>query len=80
VDSNEWAENTLDYGNIPPVGTLLARTGAFPPSEWITVDLSAYITGEGQYTISLGTLGTSSISLASRESQDHAPQLVIELR
>ena len=80
VPENNWDENQLNYDNTPQIGSQLAVSPAFKAGDWITLDVSAYVTGEGQYSFSIGTLGSTSISLASRESGANSPTLMIDLR
>ncbi|HEY3312201.1 MAG TPA: alkaline phosphatase family protein [Anaerolineales bacterium] len=78
--ANNWDESTLNYGNAPAFGQLLETSDPFKAGTWITLDVTSYVTGEGQFDFGLGTTGTTAISLASRESGANAPQLLIDLR
>jgi hypothetical protein len=78
VSNNTWTESTINYNNAPPVGTSLGSSGPFSGGVWITIDITAYITGNGTYNLALMTPSSTAISLASRESGANAPQLVIE--
>lgn len=79
VPDNNWDENLLNYGSLPQTGSLLSTSQGFKAGDWISLDVSAFVTGEGQYSFSIGTPGDTSISLASRESGPNSPQLLIEL-
>jgi glucose/arabinose dehydrogenase/PKD repeat protein len=78
VSDNTWAESTLNYNNAPPVGSALSSSGSFSAGVWISLDVTAYITGNGTYNLALTPLGTTAISFASRESGANAPQLIVE--
>jgi hypothetical protein len=78
VSDNPWGETTIDYNNAPPAGSLLGSSGAFNAGNWITVDVTSYITGNGDINLALTPLSNTAISLASRQSGANAPQLIIE--
>jgi hypothetical protein len=75
---NTWLESTITYNTAPPVGSVLGSTGPFGAGVWTSVDVTAYITGNGTYNLALTTPHTTAISFASRESGANAPQLVVE--
>jgi len=78
VSNNTWAESTINYNNAPPVGSALGSSGSFGAGVWISIDVTAYIAGNGTYNLALTPLGTTAISFASREAATNVPQLVIE--
>ncbi|RPI96878.1 MAG: DNRLRE domain-containing protein, partial [Chloroflexi bacterium] len=78
VDDNTWTEATVSYNNAPAVGNALGSSGAFGGAEWINIDVTTYITGNGAYNLALTTSSGTAISLASREAGANAPQLIIE--
>ena len=78
VSDNSWTESTLNYNNAPPVGSALSSSGPVAAGVWISMDVTAYVTGNGTYNLALTTPGSTAISLASRESGANAPQLVIQ--
>ena len=78
VSDSTWSESTLNYNNAPPLGSALASSGAFGAGVWISMDVTAYITGNGTYNLALTTPGSTAVSLASRQSGANAPQLVVE--
>lgn len=78
VSNNTWTETGINYNNAPPLGSALGSSGSFGTGVWITMDVIAYITGNGTYSIALTTPGGTAISLSSRESGTHAPQLIVE--
>jgi len=45
---------------------------------WISMDVTAYVTGNGTYNIAVTTPGSTAVSLVSREAGANAPQLIIE--
>ena len=80
VPDNGWAENTLTFASASAPGQALTTSSPFKSGDWITLDVTSYITGEGVFSLGLTTPGSTSISFSSRESGQYAPQLVIDLR
>ena len=78
VTNNTWAENTINYNNAPPLGSALGSSGSFSAGVWISMDVTAYITGNGTYNLAVTTPGSTAISLGSREAGANAPQLIVE--
>ena len=78
VSDNTWAESTINYNNAPPIGSPLGSFGPVSAGSWVSIDISAYITGNGTYNIALTTPGSTAISLASRQASANAPQLIVE--
>ena len=79
VADNTWGETTTNYNNAPPLGVLLGSSGAYPSGSWITFDVTSFITGEGTYSFGINTLGSTTLSFASKESGANAAYLVINL-
>ncbi len=78
VDDNTWDESTINYGNAPTLGSALGSSGSFDAGMWISMDVTASITGNGTYNLALTTPSDTAISIASREAGADAPQLIIE--
>ena len=78
VSDNTWAESAITYNNAPSVGSVLGSSGNVSSNTWTSVNITSYITGNGTYNLGLTTSGSTALSLASRESGSHAPQLIIQ--
>ncbi len=78
VADNTWVESSITYNNAPSVGNVLGSSGSVTSNTWTSVNITAYITGNGTYNLGLTTSGSTALSLASRESGANAPQLVIQ--
>jgi acid phosphatase len=72
-----WGESTINYSNAPTLGSTLATSSAVTSGSWVTLDVTAYVTGEGIYSFGVSTPGSTAISLSSRESGADAPQLIV---
>ena len=77
VQDETWSETDLDYSNAPATGAILATSTAVKRGRWVTLDVTSYVTGEGNYSFAVSTGGPTAISLSSRESGANAPQLVV---
>jgi len=78
VANNTWTETGINYNNAPPLGSALGSSGSIGAGVWISMDVTAYITGNGTYSLAVTTPGSTAVSLASREAGTNAPQLIIE--
>jgi hypothetical protein len=78
VSNNTWTESTINFSNAPSVGGALGSSGSSGAGVWISMDVTAYITGNGTYNLALTTPGSTAVSLASREAGANAPQLIVE--
>jgi hypothetical protein len=76
VADNGWGELTITHNNAPAVGSLINDSGAFSSGTWVTIDVTAYINGEGVKSIVLTGINSTLLRLRSREHAN-APQLVI---
>jgi len=80
VANNTWSEAATNYNNAPALGSLLATSPAVVTGTWITLDVTAYITGEGSFNFGIASDNATAISLASREAGANAPQLILDLQ
>jgi hypothetical protein len=78
VSDSTWTETGLNYNNAPALGSALGSSGSCGAGAWISMDVTAYVTGDGTYSIAVTTPGSTAVSLASREAGSNAPQLIIE--
>jgi fibronectin type III domain protein/calcineurin-like phosphoesterase family protein len=78
VSNNTWTETGITYNNAPPLGSAYGSSGPITTGTWISMDVTAYVTANGTYSLALTTSGGTAVSLASRESGANAPQLIIE--
>lgn len=79
VADNTWVETTITASNAPPMGSTLATITPITTGTWVTYNVTSYVTGQGTFSFGLSTSGATAISLASRESGAHAPQLIVDL-
>jgi hypothetical protein len=79
LSDNQWKESTITYNNAPAMGNTLTKTGGFSGGRWLELDVTPSVRGEGAFNFVLSTPGETNISLAARESGEHAPQLVVSL-
>jgi hypothetical protein len=79
VSNTSWSENTINFKNAPVIdGPKAGSSGPIKTANtFISVDVTALVTGNGTISIAVTTTNSTAISLASRETGAHAPQLVI---
>lgn len=76
--TSSWDEKTLTHSNAPGVGDSVHRTDAFSSGQWISLDATKLVTGNGKVSLALTSTSATSRSFASREDTTVAPQLVVE--
>jgi len=76
VADNSWNESSITYNNAPTVGALLDTAGAFPGGTWISLKVSAAVTGDGFVSFALTPTSTTAIRITSREGANK-PQLIV---
>jgi phosphatidylinositol-3-phosphatase len=75
--NNTWRENTIIYENAPTPGPAITNSGEVSSDQWVSIDITSYIKGAGIYNLVFTPLSSTQLSLASRESGSHAPQLIV---
>jgi hypothetical protein len=83
VSDNTWGETTIKYSNAPPVGGVAASSTApyAGPPQWLYIDVSSLIQGNGLVSMALTSPTTSSTlrDFSSRNAgSSKAPQLVVQ--
>jgi calcineurin-like phosphoesterase family protein len=78
VISNTWDEAQLTYANAPALGLVVSSSGNFSSGNWVSVNVTSLVTGNGVYDLGLSTTSTSSINFNSRDAASNVPQLVIQ--
>jgi hypothetical protein len=75
--NNTWQENSIIYENAPTPGPAIINSGEVSSGQWISIDITSYIKGAGIYNLAFTSLSNTQLSLASRESDSFAPQLIV---
>jgi hypothetical protein len=72
-----WSEDTLTWGNAPlPLAGPLGSFGATASGDWVELDVTSSVTGEGVYSFLLVSESTDSAFYSSREGP-FPPELVV---
>ncbi|MEN8260438.1 MAG: DNRLRE domain-containing protein, partial [Pseudomonadota bacterium] len=79
VADNAWTEGGVTWNNAPSAGaSKIGSIGAASVGDWVEVDISSLIKGDGTYSLRLKSTSTDGADYASKEtSGDFAPQLVL---
>lgn len=79
VDNNNWSETTLKFKNAPALNTEVQKIGAFITNQWLDLDVTGSVLGDGQITYALTNPNYNAFTVASRERSGgiYAPQLVL---
>ncbi|HLO29461.1 MAG TPA: DNRLRE domain-containing protein [Anaerolineales bacterium] len=80
VATTSWSEKSITYNNAPPLGSQIGSSGTLAGSSWTTVDVTSLLTANGTFSLAVTGVGTTAVSLSSRETGARAPQLIITTR
>jgi parallel beta-helix repeat protein len=81
VTDNSWSEQSVTWNNAPPADTnLVASLGAVSPGNWVIVDVTPLITGDGTYSLRVKTTSADSAGYYAKETPEFAPKLVIDVK
>ncbi len=78
VADNGWVETAVTYNNAPTIGSLLNSSGSISAGTWVEIDVTSYISGNGQFSLALTSTDSNRISLNSRETIN-PPQLLVNV-
>jgi YD repeat-containing protein len=78
VSDSSWGEQTVVYANAPAIGNVVGSSAAFPSASWVSIDVTTLVSGNGALSLAVTPPGSSSTTLASRETGGNSPQLVVE--
>lgn len=71
-----WVETSITYATAPVLGPVIGSSGPFTGGQYIEVDVSAVVTGNGSLSFGLDTTSSTAIAYSSREGIN-PPQLII---
>ena len=77
VADNSWGEFTINGSNAPALGSVLNASGAITANNYVDVDVTSYVVGDGLLSFGLSTAETSLIQVSSREGSN-MPELVVQ--
>jgi hypothetical protein len=78
VSDNGWDEHEITYSTAPQVGDILDNSGSFKGGDWVDLDVTSAVAGDGPVSLALTTISNTSRHISSRES-DYPPELLVEL-
>jgi len=69
VADTSWGESTLTWNNAPVIGGALDTVTGVSAGQWVELDVTAAITGNGTYSFAVSTSdGTNGREIATRET------------
>jgi hypothetical protein len=77
VADNTWGETSINFNNAPALGSVVNSSGATTANNYIVVDVTSAVSGNGLVSFGLSTADSSLILLASRESGNQ-PELIVQ--
>ncbi len=72
-----WDEGSLTWNNAPGPGTPLANVGVVALGEWVEMDVTVAILGDGTYSFALASTSSNSVLYSSKEGS-HPPELALQ--
>ena len=78
VADNSWVETAVTYNTAPTIGSQLNSSGNIDSGTWVEIDVTGYITGNGQFSLAVTSADASRISLSSREG-GNPPELIVNV-
>ncbi len=78
VTDQSWKEGTITHANAPSIGSLIDASGGIAPENWINIDVTSLVTGNGIYDLALTTTSTFTLNFNSRDASSNQPQLIIK--
>lgn len=80
VASSSWSETAINFANAPaPSSTVTRTSGSFSSGEWLSLDVTPLVGGNGSVSFALTTRSSKVISLSSREyGASWSAELVVE--
>ena len=77
VPSASWGERTITWNNAPALGAVVGTHPSFATPQWIDVDVTSLVAGNGAVSLAIETTSTTSATYASRETTTK-PQLLVD--
>ncbi|MCA9995152.1 MAG: PKD domain-containing protein, partial [Anaerolineales bacterium] len=77
LTATNWDENSITYSNAPALdGTVVSQLGATSNNGWIEVDVTNFVTGEGEWSFGIRPNSSNSTYFSTKEGSN-APELQI---
>jgi hypothetical protein len=78
VADNSWDETTITYSNAPTFGSIVSAADAFQADAWLSIDVTAFVSGNGLVSLVLTSTSDTAISFSSREGPN-PPELILNV-
>lgn len=79
VANTTWSEGSMNWNTAPPADpTPIATLGTVTAGTWTEIDLSALVTGDGQFSMRIAATSSNKVSFRSKEGKAGLrPELVV---
>lgn len=78
VTDVSWVETSLVWANRPTIDPPISSSGGFAAGEWVEVDVTPLVSGDGDVSIGLTALSTTALSVSAREGTN-PPELHVAI-
>ncbi|MDY7229159.1 DUF7594 domain-containing protein [Hyalangium rubrum] len=76
--ADPWDEQSVTWNTRPALqGESVDNLGAVALNEWVELDVTQLVSGDGVVSVGLVPLDTDGVDFNSREAVDHTPELVV---
>lgn len=76
--TNTWSESTVTWNNAPVASaTPFATLGPVKDGQWVEIDASSLIKGDGTYSIRITSSSTDGVDYRTKEASSNKPQLLL---
>jgi hypothetical protein len=76
VDDNAWSETGVNWSSQPALGPAVGSFGAVARNQWVTIDVTPVINGNGVYTFALSSANANGAFYDTRET-NRKPELIV---
>jgi len=75
-----WSENTLNYGNMPVLGSLINSFSSPTVNTWVRIDITSFVNANKGKVVGLGidTSASDGTMYSSKDSGTNAPYLLVQ--
>ena len=79
VTNQNWEESSIPYANAPALGPVIGSSGNFASGNWVSIDVTSLVTGNGVYDLAVTTTNPNNMNFNSRDATaGNWPQLIVQ--
>lgn len=80
VSDNNWSQQTVTWNNAPPAdSTCIASLGSVARDNWVEIDVTSLITGDGTYSLRAISTSRNGAGYKAMDAGANSPELLVTL-